>query len=95
MSESILLHCENTDFIALSDVNFCFILVFGLFDVKVLYRVFFVLCQSVLSSGFHDITVLDLPANMPDLNLIWNIWDIFRRKMRNRGYNNTDELKAQ
>ncbi len=41
VSEAILLHCENTDFIALSDVYFCFILVFGLFDVKVLYRVFF------------------------------------------------------
>ncbi len=41
VSEAILPHCENIDFIALSDVNFCFILVFGLFDVKVLYRVFF------------------------------------------------------
>ncbi len=56
---------------------------------------FFVLCQSVLSSGFHDITVLDLPDNMPDLNPIWNIWDIFRRKMRNHGSKNPDELKAQ
>ncbi len=40
----------------------------------------------------YDITVLDWPDNMPDLNPIWNIWDIFRRKKRNRGYNNTDEL---
>ncbi len=43
----------------------------------------------------HDITVLDWPANMPDLNPIWNLWDIFKRKMRNSGSNNTDELKAQ
>ncbi len=39
----------------------------------------------------HDITVLD---NMPDLNPIWNLWDIFKRKMRNNGSNNPDELKA-
>ncbi len=43
----------------------------------------------------HDFTVLDWPANMPDLNPIWNLWDIFKRKMRNSGSNNTDELKAQ
>ncbi len=42
----------------------------------------------------HDITVLDRPANMPDLNPIWNLWDIFKRKMRNSRSNNTDELKA-
>ncbi len=30
----------------------------------------------------HDITVLDWPANMPDLIPIWNLWDIFKRKMR-------------
>ncbi len=35
----------------------------------------------------HDITVLDWPANMPDLNhmktySIWNLWDVFKRKMR-------------
>ncbi len=39
----------------------------------------------------HDITVLDWPANMPDLNPIWNLWDIFKRKLRNSG----SELKAQ
>ncbi len=43
----------------------------------------------------HDITVLDWPANMPDLKPIWNLWDIFKRKMRNSGSNNPDELKAQ
>ncbi len=43
----------------------------------------------------HDITVLDWPANMPDLNPIWNLWDIFKRKMRNSRSNNPDELKAQ
>ncbi len=43
----------------------------------------------------HDITVLDWPANIPDLNPIWNLWDIFKRKMRNSQSNNTDELKAQ
>ncbi len=29
----------------------------------------------------HDITGLDWQANMPDLNPIWNLWDIFKRKM--------------
>ncbi len=43
----------------------------------------------------HDITVLDWPANMPDLNPIWNLWDIFKRKTRNSQSNNPDELKAQ
>ncbi len=43
----------------------------------------------------HDITVLDWPAIMPDLNPIWNLWDIFKRKMRNGGSNNPDELKTQ
>ncbi len=40
-------------------------------------------------------TVLDWPANMPDLNPICNLWDIFKRKMRNRRSNSTDELKTQ
>ncbi len=43
----------------------------------------------------HDITVLDWPANISDLNPIWNLWDIFKRKVRNSQSNNTDELKAQ
>ncbi len=43
----------------------------------------------------HDITVLDWPANMPDLNPTWDLWDIFKRKMRNSQSNNPDELKAQ
>ncbi len=43
----------------------------------------------------HDVTMLDWPANSPDLNPIWNLWDIFKRKMRNSRSNNTDELKAQ
>ncbi len=33
-------------------------------------------------SADHDITVLDWPANMLSLNPIWNLWDIFKRKMR-------------
>ncbi|KAL0184941.1 hypothetical protein M9458_020637, partial [Cirrhinus mrigala] len=31
----------------------------------------------------HDITVLYWLASMPDLNPIENLWDIFKRKMRN------------
>ncbi len=52
-------------------------------------------CQNHFHFADHDITVLDWPGNMPDLNPIWNLWDIFKRKMRNSRSNNTDELKAQ
>ncbi len=45
--------------------------------------------------AYHDITVLDWPANMHDLNPLWNLWDIFKRKMRKSKSNNPDELKAQ
>ncbi len=53
-------------------------------------------CAKSTSKWFadHEVTVLDWPDNMPDLNPIWNLWDIFKRKMRNSGSNNTDELKA-
>ncbi len=42
----------------------------------------------------HDVTVLDWPANSPDLNLIENLWGIVKRKMRDTRPNNADELKA-
>ncbi len=32
----------------------------------------------------HGVTVLDRPANLPDLNLIDNLWGIVKRKMRNQ-----------
>ncbi len=46
------------------------------------------------SKSFSD-HYIDWPANMHDLNPIWNLWDIFKRKMINSGSNNPDELKAQ
>ncbi len=47
-------------------------------------------------SGFNDhgVTVLDWPANSPDLNPIENLWSIVKRKMRDTRPNNADELKA-
>ncbi len=47
-------------------------------------------------SWFNDygVTVLDWPANSPDLNPIENLWGIVKRKMRDTRPNNADELKA-
>ncbi len=47
-------------------------------------------------SWFNDrgITVLDWPANSPDLNPKENIWGIVKRKMRDTRHNNADDRKA-
>ncbi len=42
----------------------------------------------------HGVTVLDWPANSPDLNPIENLRGIVKRKMRDTRPNNADELKA-
>ncbi len=42
----------------------------------------------------HGVTVLDWPANSPDLNQIENLWGIVKRKMRYTRPNNADDLKA-
>ncbi len=42
----------------------------------------------------HGVTVLNWPANSPDLNLIENLWGIVKRKMRDTRPNNAEELKA-
>ncbi len=49
-------------------------------DFRALYAS---ICWQALWFADHDNTVLDWPANMPGLNPIWNLWDIFKRKMRN------------
>ncbi len=40
------------------------------------------------------VTVLDWPANSPDLKPIENLWGIVKRKMRDTRPNNADDLKA-
>ncbi len=47
-------------------------------------------------SWFNDrgVTVLDWPANSPDLNPIENIWGFVKRKKRDTRPNNADDLKA-
>ncbi len=42
----------------------------------------------------HGVTVLDWPANSPDLNPIENIWCIVKRKMRDTRPNKANDLKA-
>ncbi len=42
----------------------------------------------------HGVTVLDWPANSPDLNPIENLLGIVKRKMSNTRPNNADDLKT-
>ncbi len=47
-------------------------------------------------SWFNDygVTVLNWPANSPDLNPAKNLWGIVKRKTRDTRPNNADDLKA-
>ncbi len=42
----------------------------------------------------HGVTVLDWPANSPDLNPIENLYGIVKRKMRDTRPNSADDLKT-
>ncbi len=42
----------------------------------------------------HGVTVLDWPANSPDLNPIENPLGFVKRKMRDTRHNNADDPKA-
>ncbi len=42
----------------------------------------------------HGVTLIDWPANSPDLNPRKNLWGIVKRKMTDTRPNNADNLKA-
>ncbi len=44
--------------------------------------------------NYHGVTLLDWPANSPDLNPKENLWGIVKRKIRDTRPNNADDLKA-